>query len=205
MLECEFQPDQQIMDQFIQLHTLLIRGINQNISTDTAERGIGKIFVPRFGTKNILKVEAFKPIKNLKELNMRRKCMKKKLKKTKKINKKNIDERVEIKLGSYLKCNISSADAESYYQEQLNEIDKEIEKIQHDSKKQNMGFAFVSFKERRCVMETLEEIELVKQDLISRGKLDKLGIENWEAINAYAPSDLIWEDIANISVQNEFL
>ena len=68
-----------------------------------------------------------------------------------------------------------------------------------------MGFAFVSFKERRCVMETLEEIELVKQDLISRGKLDKLGIENWEAINAYAPSDLIWEDIANISVQNEFL
>ena len=68
-----------------------------------------------------------------------------------------------------------------------------------------MGFAIVSFKERRCVTETLEEIELVKQDLISRGKLVKLGIENWETINGYAPSDLIWEDIQNISVQNEFL
>ena len=68
-----------------------------------------------------------------------------------------------------------------------------------------MGFVIVSFKERRCVLETLEEIDLVKQDLISRGKLEKLGIENWEAMNAYAPSDIIWEDIHHISVQNSIL
>jgi hypothetical protein len=56
MSSFEFQPDQQIMDQFIQLHTILIRGINTKISPESAERGIGKVFSQRFGHKNILKI-----------------------------------------------------------------------------------------------------------------------------------------------------
>jgi len=34
--------------------------------------------------------------------------------------------------------------------------------IQDESKKTNLGIAFISFKEKDCVSDTLEEIELVK-------------------------------------------
>ena len=134
MMNCEFQPDKQIMDQFISLHTLLIRGINQEISADVAERGIGKIFIPRFGSKNILKIEAFRPIKNLKQLNSDRKLLKRQLRKTKKINKKAENgERVQIRTGSTF--SVQHSDAEIHYKQKIGEIDQSIEKIQNESAK----------------------------------------------------------------------
>ena len=42
-----------------------------------------------------------------------------------------------------------------------------------------MGFAFISFKEKDHVQETLEEIELVRQNLMS-AKTMRLGIANWK-------------------------
>ena len=52
----EFQPDQRIMDQFIQMHSVLITGINKQLPQDAAERGIKKVFDFRFGPENIVKV-----------------------------------------------------------------------------------------------------------------------------------------------------
>jgi hypothetical protein len=34
----------------------MIKGINTNLSPESAERGIGKVFSLRFGPKNILKI-----------------------------------------------------------------------------------------------------------------------------------------------------
>ena len=34
----------------------MIKGINQDISIESAEKGIGKVFSLRFGDKNILKI-----------------------------------------------------------------------------------------------------------------------------------------------------
>jgi len=67
------------MDQFIQLHTLLIKGINPKISPESAERGIGKVFSLRFGIQNILKIQVFRPFEDIKKLVKRRKFLKKKL------------------------------------------------------------------------------------------------------------------------------
>jgi hypothetical protein len=55
------------MDQFIQLHTLIIKGINTKISPQSAERGIGKVFSLRFGVQNILKVQVFRPTEDIKK------------------------------------------------------------------------------------------------------------------------------------------
>ena len=57
-------------------------------------------------------------------------------------------------------------DAEEYYRERLKEIDAEMKTIQENSKKQNLGIAFISFKDRDCVYDTLEEIELVRQKML---------------------------------------
>lgn len=53
MAQFEFQPDQQIMDQFVQIHSIIITGINPNISPETGEKAIKKVFTMRFGEKNI--------------------------------------------------------------------------------------------------------------------------------------------------------
>lgn len=73
MTRFEFQPDQKIMDQFIQMHTLMIKGINPDISPETAERGIGKVFSLRFGARNILRIQLFRPFDNINKLIKKRK------------------------------------------------------------------------------------------------------------------------------------
>lgn len=65
-----------------------------------------------------------------------------------------------------------------------------------------MGFAFISFKDRGCVTETLEEIDLVKQNLAGDKKSVKLGIADWQVERAYPPADIIWEDIQHVSKED---
>ena len=86
------------MDQFIQMHTLMIKGINPNVSPETASRGIAKVFAPRFGAHNILKVQLFRPFENIKLLIKKRKQMKKKLKKVIKANSNGTTEQERVKL-----------------------------------------------------------------------------------------------------------
>jgi len=61
----------------------------------------------------------------------------------------------------------------------IKQTDLEIKEIQQNSQKKNMGFAFISFKEKDHVQETLEEIELVRQNLMS-AKTMRLGIADWK-------------------------
>ena len=49
----------------------------------------------------------------------------------------------------------------------LKDTDQEIIKIKQNSLKKNLGIAFICFKEKDCVAETLEEIELVKENLLN--------------------------------------
>ena len=41
-------------------------------------------------------------------------------------------------------------------------IDEKIKNIQNESLLKNLGIAFICFKEKDCVTDTLDEIELVK-------------------------------------------
>lgn len=112
------------MDQFIQLHTLLIKGINPNISPESAERGIGKVFSLRFGASNILKIQLFRPFENIKKLVKKRKVIKKKLQKALKQNDSSPDDmRVRILIGSKLFCSQQLVDAQFHYQREIETID----------------------------------------------------------------------------------
>jgi hypothetical protein len=82
----------------------MIKGINKNISPESAERGIGKVFSLRFGHKNILKIQIFRQIGNINTLIKNRKAQKKILNKAKKYNHRH-QERQTVEIGSVWKCN----------------------------------------------------------------------------------------------------
>jgi len=182
------------MDQFIQLHTVMIKGIAQDISPESAERGIGRIFSRRFGCKNVLKIQVFRPIENIRKLIKDRKIHKKKLNKAKRHNHHH-SSRQSIVIGAALSCRKQSVDAEGHFQERIKAIDQEIGELQARSKKANLGIAFISFKERDCATETLDEMELVKQNLTEDKKASELGVANWKVERACPPSDIIWSEI----------
>ena len=104
MSQFEFQPDQQILDQYIQLHTVMIHGINTNITMERAERGIRKVFSLRFGAHNILKIQLFRPTKNVNKLVKERIQVRKLLKRAERRNQNN-SERQKIRIGNTFKCN----------------------------------------------------------------------------------------------------
>lgn len=60
---------------------------------------------------------------------------------------------------------------------------------------ENIGVAFVSFKEKDCVNDTLEEMDLVKAKLVDKDHYDSLDIKNWEVEPAYPYNDIIWSEI----------
>lgn len=102
----------------------------------------------------------FRPVQNLKKIVSKRKNTKKKLKKVKKNNSfSKTREMIDIKTGLFKR---EQVDAETYYLEMIEKLDVEIKMIQHASKKKNLGFAFISFKNKDCVYETIDEIDLVK-------------------------------------------
>lgn len=70
-----------------------------------------------------------------------------------------------MQIGSFIRCNRADIDAEHYYTEERRKVDNYIKDIQARSQNRNMGIAFVSFKERSCVADTLDEIDLVKSNL----------------------------------------
>lgn len=102
----------------------------------------------------------FRPVKNLKKIVGKRKHVKKKLKKAKKHNLVSTTrETTRVSNGWFGK---KTVDAEIYFQDQIEKLDVEIKQIQSSSKKKNLGFAFISFKNKDCVYETIDEIDLVK-------------------------------------------
>lgn len=187
------------------MHTLMIKGINPNISPEKAQNGIGKVFALRFGARNILKIQVFRPIQKLHQYVEKRKKALRKLKKVKKANHNNPAGRRELlQVGSKLTFNQRAVDAEAHLTQTVQECDDKIKQIQQECKKQNLGFAFISFKNKDCVLETIDEIELVRQNLMSDQKVLKLGIKDWQVQEAYPPTDIIWSEIHHLAKNNSF-
>lgn len=61
--------------------------------------------------------------------------------------------------------------------------------------RENLGVAFVSFKDKDCVNDTIEEFDLVKTKLVGKEHYDILDIQNWEVEVAYPTSDIVWSDL----------
>ena len=73
-----------------------------------------------------------------------------------------------INLGNKLKCNLRSVDAEEYYEKKLEKTREQCETLKKSIEVENSGIAFVSFKDRDCVLDTIAEIETVKPKLMGR-------------------------------------
>lgn len=70
-----------------------------------------------------------------------------------------------ITIGSRFRCNKRAIDAESYYLKKLKSIDKKWEDLKRLAISENIGVAFVSFRGKDCVTETIDEIDIVKTQL----------------------------------------
>ena len=70
---------------------------------------------------------------------------------------------------------------------------------------QNIGVAFASFKDKDCVSETMEEIDIVKTKLVGREHFDILDIKNWEVEPAIPTNDIIWQELNKGSNQSIIL
>jgi hypothetical protein len=112
---------------------------------------------------------------DLKKLMKQRKKYKRKLSKAKRYN-HHYPDRMMVEVGSWWKIGGKQVDAEDHFTKLIDDMDAGIRDIQAYSKKSNLGVAFISFKQRDCVTETLEEIGLVKLNLMADKKTEKLGI-----------------------------
>ena len=103
------------------MHTVMIKGINKNITPDAAVKGISKVFSLRFGAKNILKIQIFRQTGNITQLMKDRKSYKKKYLKAKKFNKNQEKSgnltRQRTTIGKQYLCNEQVVDSEDHYLE----------------------------------------------------------------------------------------
>ena len=53
----------------------------------------------------------------------------------------------------------------------------------------------MSFRDKNCVTETLEEINIVKSKLSSEKEFDQIHIMNWEVEDSIPTSDIIWSEL----------
>lgn len=53
----------------------------------------------------------------------------------------------------------------------------------------------MSFKEKECVTDTIDEMDLVRTKLVGKEHYDSLEIKNWEVEMAYPNQDIIWSEI----------
>lgn len=65
MSSFEFQPNQQYIDSFVSTHTIMIRGVNQNIGVEEADSLIRKVFEERFGPKQVIAVSTIRETDNV--------------------------------------------------------------------------------------------------------------------------------------------
>lgn len=86
-------------------------------------------------------------------------------------------------------------DGEEYYKLRLAEIEEKWDELSKSAESENAGVAFVSFKTRDAVIDTIEEIDIVKTKLVGKEHYDALEIKNWEVDMAPPPSDIIWTEL----------
>lgn len=147
MANFKFQPDLQLRDQFIKLHTLMIKGINKNVPVHEAQRTLKKVFQMRFdrgGLEKFLGVKCFKQVGNLREMTAELKKLKRK---RKRLNK------------GLLQADVSDINAE------IQILSGKIAQIHTTAHETNLGIAFIAFKDKDCVRDTLDEMDLVKVKL----------------------------------------
>ena len=68
--------------------------------------------------------------------------------------------------------------------------------------RENAGIAFVSFRDKNCVIDAIDEIEIYKVKLQEKDYYEKLKFANWEVDEAMPVSDIIWSELNKSSSSN---
>lgn len=98
----------------------------------------------------------------------------------------------------------SLLDAEDYYTNLTLKYREKLDKIKEKAEKENIGLAFVCFKNKDCTLDAIEQLDVIKQRMIGKQFAELVGIQNWEAEKAIPMSDIIWQNL-NKSAQRPFL
>lgn len=172
----------------------MVRGINQSLGDEQANCLIRRVFEERFGPNKVVCVRTIKRTDNIQTLFKKKQIYEMRVEFYKMRNKYE-SLRETITIGSKLRCNLKTLDAQDYYEKKLDEVKIKWEEMKYISATQNIGIAFVSFREKDCVNETTEEIDIVKTKLQGKEHYDKLHLKEWEVEQACYPSDIIWTEL----------
>ena len=78
-------------------------------------------------------------------------------------------------------------------------IDGEISRLKSEGVSSNQGIAFVTLVDEQCVYETFSDFDLIK-DIAKNSEASKLlKINNWRLSKSPPPSDIIWENLSDLT------
>jgi hypothetical protein len=67
--------------------------------------------------------------------------------------------------------------------------------VQNLENNKNAGIAFVSFRDKDCVIQTIDEIDIAKLKLAEEEAAVRLKLDEWTVEEGIPPSDIIWADL----------
>jgi len=171
----------------------MVRGVNKKLAPKVVNDMIARVFEDRFGKDSVVQVNCVRNTDNIQQLQRKRKIYKQRYEHFRVQN--HYQEYKEyITIGSRLRCDRRTVEAETYYREKLEQTEEEWRRQKELSQTSNIGVAFVSFRNRDCVAQTIDEIDIVKSQPLS-DFCELLHIKDWEVEQASPVNDIIWTEM----------
>lgn len=175
---------------------LKITNVPVHVIGEEQEIQIQELFEKMVGRGGVISVRIVADYREVYKLLMKKNYILEKLEKTKKANAEQ-DSRITVSRG--ICCFKTTADAESEYTKQLEEVKGKPEAVRFERKgKQSLGIAFVIFK-------TFEQAVLA-QNIITWGfqsssNYSHLNFANWKIAKAPLPSNILWKNLGATKCQ----
>ena len=179
-------------DADIPMHTIHIRGINQNLSYLDVKQIINTFFEAHF-SQLVAAIQVIPNYDILLSLISRKSTYQSRHDSYNHSNVLSHQVRAREKISEGL-CKYRTVDAEIYYKHWCDIIDSMISFYRDLNMKRNTGNAFICFKSPKTVDEILRNNNVIFSKMNTfEGTL--LDIKNWIIKRAPSPSDIIWENI----------
>ena len=78
----------------------------------------------------------------------------------------------QIRIGSRFRFNSMVVDAENHYTTLMTKYKNQLDELRRLYETENIGVAFASFKNKDCVLDTIEQLDIIKNRLIGKPYYD---------------------------------
>ena len=153
---------------------------------------IRTMFEERYGPKQVVAVKTARRTENIGLLTRKIEICQQNIEYYRIENEFNPRKRHTIKTGKIFK---KSIDAELYFIKKLKKAQAELKFVQNLENNKNAGIAFVSFRDKDCVIQTIDEIDIAKLKLAEEEAAVRLKLDEWTVEEGIPPSDIIWADL----------